>query len=161
MARHQSGDSDIAMSKARWNLYLATAREKYEEIDSAERYKEEDLAEALTSAREALLHDGDWMTLVNAAIKHKWNNIIHWRNQSKLTKWIDDNAAEASSALSELWSEGDRVRSFDVILPETVFPRTAVGTRPNAASYLVMAIDPHSYRSAGGACSTHAGVAAR
>lgn len=41
------------MSKARWDDYLATVREKYEEIDSAERYKEEDLAEALTSARTA------------------------------------------------------------------------------------------------------------
>ena len=138
------------MSKARWNLYLATAREKYEEIDSAERYKEEDLAEALTSAREALLRDGDWLTLVNAAIRHRQNNIIHWRNQSKLTKWIDDNAAEANSALSELWSEddrtpGDRVRSFDVILPETVFPRKAVGTRLNAASYLMMGIDAQRY----------------
>ena len=131
-------------------MYLATAREKYEEIDSAERYKEEDLAKALTSAREALLRDGDWLTLVNAAIKHKLNNIIHWPNKSKLTEWIDDNAAEANSALSKLWSDddrtpGDRVGSFDVILPETVFPRTAVGTRLNAASYLMMAIDPHSY----------------
>ena len=138
------------MTKALWDLYLATAREKYEEIDSAERYKEENLAEALTRAREALLGDGDWLTLVNAAITNKRNNIVNWRNQRKLTEWIDDNAAEARDALSELWSEddrtpGDRVRSFDVILPESVFSRGSAGTRLNAASYLMMAIDPHSY----------------
>ncbi|MDE0528163.1 MAG: AAA family ATPase [Truepera sp.] len=150
LARHQFGDADIAMTEAPWDSYLETAREKYEDIDSAERYKM-DLAKALASAREALLREErDWPTLVKAAITHKQNNIINWHNHPKLLEWIDGNEAEAREALSKMWSEddrtpGDRVRAFDGILPESVFPRTAVGTRLNAASYLMMGIDPHRY----------------
>ncbi len=139
------------MTKTLWDSYLETAREKYEDIDSAERYKM-DLAKALASAREALLREErDWPTLVKEAITHRQNNIIDWRrNRPKLSEWIDGNVAEAREALSKMWSEddrtpGDRVRAFDGILPKSVFLRTAVGTRLNAASYLMMGIDPHRY----------------
>ena len=138
------------MTKTLWDSYLETAREKYEDIDSTERYKM-DLAKALASAREALLRDEPtWPGLVTAAIKHKRNNIVHWRNRSKLTEWIDSNVAEAREALSKMWSEdartpGDRVRAFDGILPESVFSRRATATRLNVASYFLMGIDPHRY----------------
>ena len=136
-----------ATTKAKWDAYLAAAREKRDEIYRIERYKEEDLAKALKSAREALLGDDPaWPRLVKEAIKHRLNNIIYYVNKQKLTKWIDDNEAQANDALSELWSKvdrtpGDRVRSFDAVLPESVFPRTAVGTRLTTASYLVMGVD--------------------
>ena len=112
------------MTRALWDSYLATARERYEEIDRAERFKI-DLGKALTRAREALLRDErDWSRLVTAAITHKQNNIINWRDQSKLVKWIDGNVGEARDALSEMWSGDDRtfrdrVRSFDGGLPES------------------------------------------
>ena len=117
-------------TKDTWDSYLATAREKYEEIDREERYKIE-LGEALRRAREALLRDErDWPELVKEAIQHKQNNIVDWRNHQKLVEWIDGNEGEARGALSELWSEddrtaGDRVRSFDGILPESVLSRGA------------------------------------
>ena len=138
------------MSEALWDAYLATARERYEEIDREERYKVE-LGKALTRAREALLRDErDWPSLVTAAIRHKSNNIVNWRNHAKLVEWIDGNVEEARRGLSEMWSEddrapGDRVRSFDGRLPESVFPRGATGTRLNFASYLMMGVDPQQY----------------
>ena len=138
------------MTEALWDSYLAAARERYEEIDRAERFKI-DLGKALTGAREALLHDErDWPKLVKAAITHKQNTIVNWRNHSKLTGWIDGNGGEAREALSKMWSEddrtpGDRVRGFDDGLPESVFTRGATGTRLNVASYFMMGIDPQRY----------------
>ena len=138
------------MSEALWDAYLATARERYEEIDREERYKLE-LGKALTRAREALLREErDWPTVVTAAIRHKSNNIVNWRNNAKLVEWIDGNVEEARRGLSEMWIDGDRapgdrVRLFDDRLPESVFPRGAMGTRLNFASYLMMGIDPQRY----------------
>ena len=138
------------MTKPLWDSYLAAAKARYDEIEQGERFKL-DLAKALTRAREALLRDErDWPTLVKAAIVHKQNTIINWRNHSKLTEWIDGNAAEALDALSGLWSEddrtpGDRIRAFDGGLPEGVFSRGATGTRLNVASYFMMGIDPQQY----------------
>ena len=48
------------------------------------------------------------MLLAKAAIAHKQNIIINWRNHSKLTKWIDGSVGEALDALSGMWSEDDR-----------------------------------------------------
>ena len=133
-----------------WDAYLATAKEKYEEIERAEHYKT-DLGKALAKARQALLHDGeDWPKLVVAAIKHNKNNLIHWQAQSPLAKWIDSNADEARDALSGIWTSddrtpGERVRSFDGKLPEHVFSRQAKSTRLDVASYFMMGIDPQRY----------------
>lgn len=138
------------MTKPLWDSYLAAAKERYDEIEQGERYKLE-LAKALTRAREALLHDErDWPTLVKAAIAHQQNNIINWRNHSKLTEWIEGNMGEARDALSGMWSKddrtpGDRIRAFDGSLPESVFARGATGTRLNVATYFMMGIDPQRY----------------
>ncbi len=139
------------MTEALWDSYLATASEKYEEIDRNERYKI-DLGTALTAAREALLRDQrDWSKLVLEAIRHKDNNIIHPRyDQPKLVKWVEGNANEARDALSDVWSEddrtpGDRVRAFDARLPESVFSRGAKSARLDAASYFMMGVDPQRY----------------
>ena len=138
------------MTTAIWDSYLAAAKARYDEIEREERFKL-DLGRVLTRAREALLRDErDWPTLVKAAITHKRNIVINWRNHSKLTEWIDGNVGEARDALSGLWSEddrtpADRVRSFDGRLPESVFSRGAVGTRLNVASYFMMGIDPQRY----------------
>ena len=138
------------MTTALWDSYLAAAKARYDEIEREERFKL-DLGRVLTRAREALLRDErDWPTLVKAAITHKRNIVINWRNHAKLTEWIDGNMGEARDALSGLWSEddrtpADRVRSFDGGLPESVFSRGAVGTRLNVASYFMMGIDPQRY----------------
>ena len=138
------------MTKAPWDSYLAAAKERYDEIEQAERFKL-DLGKALARARAALLRDErDWPTLAKAAIAHKQNIIINWRNHSKLTDWIDGNVDEALDALSGMWSEddrtpGDRIRAFDGSLPESVFSRGATGTRLNVASYFMMGIDPQRY----------------
>ena len=138
------------MTEALWDSYLAAARERYEEIDTKERFKI-DLGKALTGAREALLRDEHgWPGLVKAAITHKKNTIVNWRNHSKLTEWIDGDAGEARDALLKMWSEdertpGDRVRAFDGVLPESVFSRGATSTRLNVASYFMMGIDPQRY----------------
>ena len=138
------------MTKALWDSYLGTARERYEEIDREERYKI-DLGKAMIRAREALLREErDWPRLVMAAITHKQNNIVDWRDRKKLLAWIDGNMGEAHGALSELWSAddrtpGDRVRSFNGSLPESVFSRGAASARLNIASYFMMGIDPQQY----------------
>ena len=138
------------MTKALWDSYLATAKERYEEIERAERFKI-DLGKALTKAREALLHgDRDWSKLVAAAISHNDNNMLNWRDQRKLKEWIDGNKSEAHDALSGIWSEddqapGDRVRSFDDSLPASVFGRGAASARLDAASYFMMGIDARRY----------------
>ena len=137
-------------TKDTWDSYLATARERYEEIVRVERYKIE-LGGALTRTREALLrNEQGWPRLVKEAIGHKLNNIVNWRNHSKLNEWIDRNVDEARGALLELWTEDDRspgarVRSFDAKLPESVFSPGATGTRLNVASYFMMGIDPQRY----------------
>ena len=137
-------------SKTLWDSYLATAKVRYEEIEKLEDYKSK-LAEELKKARDALLRDdSDWPMLLKAAINHRDNNIVHWHNRSKLTTWIDGNLADARDALLGMWSEGDqspldRIRSFDVIVPESLCPPTAFGTRLTWASYLMMGIDPHRY----------------
>ena len=106
------------MTKALWDSYLAAAKERYDEIEQAERFKL-DLGNALARARAALLRDErDWPTLAKAAIAHKQNILINWRNHSKLTEWLDANVGGALDALSEMWSEddrtpGDRIRAFD------------------------------------------------
>ena len=139
------------MTKARLDAYLAVAHEKRDGIYSAESYKNEELAKALKNARAAVLRDdADWPSLVTAAIKHKDNNIIFHVNKTKLANWIAEDPAKAGEALLALWSEGDRqagerVRSFDTIVPETVWSRSAVGTRLTSASYLLMAADPQRY----------------
>ena len=144
-------DINSAMTKATLDAYLAAAQEKRDGIYSAELYKEEDLAKSLKSARAAVLRDDDdWPKVVTKAIKHSDNNIIFYVNKTKLANWIADDQAKAREALSALWSEGDRpagdrVRSFDAIVPETVCPRSAVGTRLTWASYLMMGVDPHRY----------------
>lgn len=141
----------IDSTKAKWDGYLAAASERRDEIYDFERYKEEGLAKALKRAREALLRDDDdWPKLVTKAIKHKDNNIIYWDNQRKLTDWIEGNRTEATEALLGMWSQGDRspgdrVRAFDVKVPESVWPRSAVGTRLNSASYLMMGLDAQRY----------------
>ena len=141
----------IDPTKAKWDAYLTTARQRRDEIYSAEGYKEEDLAKALKSAREAVLRDDDdWPSLVTTAIKHRNNNIIFYVNKTKLTNWIENNRTEAREALLRMWSEGDRspgnrVRSFDANVPESVWPLTAVGTRLTAASYLMMGLDAQRY----------------
>ena len=138
------------MTKALWDSYLAAAKNRHDEIEQGERYKI-DLGKALTRAREALLRDErDWPTLVKTAIAHKQNNIINWRNHSKLTEWIDGDVGEALDALSGMWSEDDRtpgarIRAFDGSLPERVFSRGATGTRLNVATYFMMGIDPQRY----------------
>ena len=138
------------MTQALWNAYLARARQMYEEIETAERYKSA-LGKALTRAREALLRDDrDWSKLVVKAVQHKDNINIHWRNQAKLVKWIRDNAAQAREALSAIWSEhdrtpADRVRVFDDRLPASVFSRGSESARLDAASYLMMGIDVQRY----------------
>ena len=144
-------DINSAMTKATLDAYLAAAQEKRDGIYSDELYKEEALAKALKSARAAVLRDDDdWPKVVTKAIKHSNNNIIFYVNKTKLANWIADDQAKAREALSALWSEGDRpagdrVRSFDAIVPETVCPRSAVGTRLTWASYLMMGVDPHRY----------------
>ncbi len=144
-------DINSAMTKATLDAYLAAAQEKRDRIYSDELYKEEALAKALKSARAAVLRDDDdWPKVVTKAIKHSDNNIIFYVNKTKLANWIADDQAKAREALSALWSEGDRpagdrVRSFDAIVPETVCPRSAVGTRLTWASYLMMGVDPHRY----------------
>jgi len=120
----------VRMSDALWDAYLATARERYEEIDREERYKIE-LGKALSRARGALMGSGrNWQRLVEEAIRHKQNNLVHWVNRRKLLDWIGGDLDAAHGALSELWAEddqtlGDRVRSFSSKLPESAFSPSA------------------------------------
>ena len=138
------------MTKALWDSYLAAAKERYDEMEQAERFKL-DLGKALTKAREALLRgDRDWSKLVAAALSHRDNIMLNWRDQRKLKEWIDGNRSEAHDALSEIWSEddrtpGDRVRSFDGGLPTSVFGRGAASARLDVASYFMMGIDARRY----------------
>ena len=146
----ESGHVDITMTDAPWSAYLARARELYEEIDRNERYKIA-LGEALTRAREALLRDDrGWPKLLTAAIRRPQNNIINWRDQPRLVGWIEGNLGAARAALAAIWSQddrkpGDRVRAFDVTLPEEVFSRGSRSARLNAASYFMMGIDLQRY----------------
>ena len=140
------------MTQSLWDEYLATAAEKYEYIQREEVYKFS-LAEALADTRKALLQgEENWRDLVKAAVKHKFNNIINWRNLNKTIACLDAYPDAMREALLEMWSEddrtpGDRIRAFDGRLSENMLDirPTAAGSRLNIASYLMMGIDPKQY----------------
>ena len=140
------------MTQSLWDEYLAAAQKQYETIEQGERYKST-LAEECAKAREALLQDeANWAELVTAAISHKLNNIVNWRNIQKIEQCIDNHPDAMRDALREMWSEddrtpGDRIRAFDSGLPQNILDirPTAVGTRLNIASYLMMGLDAQRY----------------
>ena len=94
-----------------------------------------------------LAHANDWQH----DVKLRFGNVeslIPWRVTDKLRDWIDSAHDEAHEALAWLWSEGDasltdRVRGFMERLDSTGI--TGEGTRANAASVLLMALDAKQY----------------
>ena len=141
------------MTKSLWDEYLETTRKNYETTAKEERQKSEQLAEALTNARNVFLNDeSNGLDLVTEAVKHKYNNIISGYARDKLKKCIANYPDEVRKALREMWSEedrtsGDRIRAFDSKLSEDMLDLTPNqrGSRTSIASSFIMGIDAQQY----------------
>ena len=120
-------------------------------IEPEERYKQETLAQALKSARHAMLRsDANWLGLVTKAICHNENNIVSWRKQGDIKAWMSEKNTSARAAMHALWIPQERpveqrVEGFDSRLPESRLSKRSWGTRCNIASYLLMGMNPERY----------------
>ena len=131
-----------------WDRFLRDAKRRLEDgtLDQDEGYKA-DLAAAVSVARTAVLADADnWQQLLKDAVKDGRNNLVDWRDQAKLVRWIDEGADRAGWTLRQMWGEGDasdgaRIRAFDDNLPTELFGRRAKSTRLDCGSYLMMGLD--------------------
>ncbi len=148
------------MSEGAWDRYLERAKQILEDgtLDRDERYKD-DLGAAVSAARLAVLADSeDWSQLLEEAIAHPKNNLIHGRKfpgkesgQQRLVRWVDRSPEDVRHALRELWAEdddrtaGERVRLFDDVVPDDVFGKGATSARLDAVSYLMMGRDANLF----------------
>ena len=146
-----SSESPTSNSEA-WNRYLGEAKRRFEDgtLDQDESYKA-DLAAAVAAARTAFREKVEsWPELLKAAIKDGQNNLIDWRDQEKIVRWIDERIDDVRQSLDVMWDDGeaspaDRIREFDEKLPAELFGRRARSTRLDCGSYLMMGVDASRY----------------
>ena len=137
----------------RWDYYLEEARRRIADgtLDEDEEYKRNDLAPAVSAAREDLMANHEiWPTRVKGALTHSKNNLVNWRSRPKLVRWIEEDTGGVRDALLELWADddrtpGERIRAFDAKLPADVFSEGSTSARLDAASYLMMGLDPDKF----------------
>jgi len=148
--------TETGVGKDVWDRYLERAKQILDDgsLDHDERYKD-DLGAAVAAARSGMLTETEeWPQLLKDAIEHRRNNLIDGRayakgkesNQGRLVRWVDQNPEDVRLALAELWTEedrivGERIRSFDDLLPDDVYSKASKSARLGAASYLMMGLD--------------------
>ena len=139
-----------------WDRYLERAKQILDDgsLDHDERYKD-DLGAAVSAARSAVLAESEeWPQLLKDAIEHRRNNLIDGRkyvegkesNQGKLVRWVNQNPEEVRLALLNLWAEadltvGERLRSFDDLVPDDVYSKASKSARLVAVTFLMMGLD--------------------
>lgn len=109
--------------------------------DDERTYKIE-IADKLAKTREALLGGGDWMPLLEAAMRPP-NNLLPWQVVDRLKRWFVTEEQTTAEALRRLWGDGDlasRFRSFLELLPAEVV--TGQGTRTAVVAHFLLAEDP-------------------
>ena len=136
-----------------WADFVQRARE-YDQSGKLKpeetRYKL-DIANRLVDAREALLSKKDgWADVVRRGLFNSKNNLIHFTTLSNLHSWLKREPMEMRSALGQLWGHdqlavSDRIRGFSSMLPASVVSSTAVGTRANVVSVLLMGVNAKEY----------------
>ena len=109
-----------------------------------------DIGERISKAREALLaNSSDWTDLVKQSVG---NDLLYFKDTSKLRKWIDEELNEAHRALTAIWSDDDADASERVGALMRTLPRpisSGPGTRAKLASVLLMGLDAREFPSFG------------
>ena len=108
------------------------------------------IGERISKAREALLASSrDWPDLVKQSVG---NDLLHFKETSKLREWIDEDLDGAHRALTAIWSDdnantSERVGALMGALPRPISSGT--GTRAKLASVLLMGLDTREFPSFG------------
>ena len=123
------------------------------EFDKFERDYKKVVANNIKQAMVALESDSDdWLRLLRRAFGNP-NNLTAWQAHGKFLDWCANHHDEAGKALrglwrgKESWTDNERAAEAVRVFLEQV-PRSFLSgkhTRVNIASFLAMAIDPHSY----------------
>ena len=123
------------------------------EFDKFERDYKKVVANNVKQAMVALESDSDdWLKLLRRAFGNP-NNLTAWQAHGKFLDWCANHHDEAGKALrglwrgKESWTDNERAAEAVRVFLEQV-PRSFLSgkhTRVNIASFLAMAIDPHSY----------------
>jgi len=138
-----------------WRRFAFWARSfvDYPEFDKFERDFKEEVASNIQQALEALESDSDdWLRLLRRAFG-KPNNLTAWQAHAKFLDWCAEHHDEAGNALLGLWRSreswqnnehaAEAVRIFLEQVPTDYL--SGKHTRVNIASFLAMAIGPHTY----------------
>lgn len=132
-------DKEPTIDVAAWDQFIGWVKRfvEWEAFDKTERDYKLSLAEAIQSARDALLEGSpDWNQLLQEAVKSKDNNLTPWQATDDLVKWISTDPEGAGEALEIAWDVErdplDRLKGFFERFPKefvsTPFRRRAIGT---------------------------------
>ena len=142
-------DPEHSPDISKWGQFVRWARRfvEHPNFDREERDYKIEISQNLQQARSAVEADADdWVDTLRRAFG-KPNNLTSWQVHDRFLTWCSAHRTEARTALLELWSGEDgieaAVRSFLNGVPANV--DSTPGARTNLASFLAMAVDPHSY----------------
>ncbi len=134
-----------------WDGFIEEVKKYLEKgrLDEDEVIYKREIGHNLASARDALLAGrGNWLKLLKTAISPNRNNLIDWRPEQSVRRWLDGHTDQALAALQYFWSDeergaGERIRSFASQFPEEVIK--GPGGRLNVISVLLMGMDPNQF----------------
>ena len=144
---------DSGMPVWRRLAFWARSFVDYPKFDKFERDYKEVVARNIKQALVALDSDSDdWLRLLRRAFG-KPNNLTAWQAHAKFLDWCAKHHDEAGTALRALWrsreswTNNERAAEAVRVFLEKVPTNYLSGkhTRVNIASFLAMAIDPHTY----------------
>ncbi len=136
--------------RKRWDEFVRQAGAFVEagRLDSEENDYKREIADKLTTAREAVLAEtDDWADRVKAGLT---GNLVHSITFARLRVWLNDSPDGAFLALHELWrrehlSISERIRAFSELFPESAIGSGGAGTRMNVAAQFLMGLDVEKY----------------
>ena len=146
-----SSAKPYAVDPARWDAFVDWARRFYgwEDFGAWEIDYKLEIGAALAEARAAFLGDRpDWRERLDAAVRHRDNNLTHggnWRLGRSFLDLVESEDPRLRDALRSLWDTAEtaapeRVRGFT----ESVADASLRGPE-SMASFLLMARDPRSH----------------
>lgn len=137
---------------SRWGQFVAWARRfhEWDGFDADERDYKLRVAGALGEARDALLASDDtWLSKLDAAFRHKENNLLSWRMKDLFLNWVHANPQPAQDAFKRAWEEGrgldERISGFLELVPADKDGVSGKGSRTALAAFVLQAIDPEEY----------------
>jgi hypothetical protein len=132
----------------RWVEAVRLAQRLYArgDFDQHERAYKLELGERIGETRAALLSgDASWPQTLEAALKHRRQNLVGWRVRDPLLEWLNADLDRGAAALRLLWAPGEpALHEFADALPAQR-PLSGKGTRASISSLLLMGVDVHRF----------------